>query len=113
MFARGRYFNWAALDKLLAEAREDILARSPDPARSVRLELAGEDVARGRYNLFYEQYGDGYEEFLTTRDHGTYGMCPPYARWSARFIRTTHLGDRPRKVRSRRCTRIPVTRRGN
>ena len=72
MFARGRYFNRAALDKLLAEAREDILARSPDPARAVRLELPGEIVARGRYSLFYEQYGDGSEEFLITRDKGTY-----------------------------------------
>ncbi|MBC8102543.1 MAG: amidohydrolase family protein [Cytophagales bacterium] len=72
VFARGRYFSRAALDKFLAEAREDILARSPDPNRSMRLKLPGEVVARGRYNLFYEQYGDGSEEFLITRENGTY-----------------------------------------
>ena len=72
VFARGRYFDRKALDRLLAEARENVLARSPDLSRTARLELPGKVVMRGRYNLFYGQYGDGAEEFLITKDGGLY-----------------------------------------
>lgn len=72
VWARGRYFNRAALNRLLAEAREEVMARSSVPDPAVPLELSGDVVARGRYNLFYEQYGDGTEEFLITRDSQGY-----------------------------------------
>lgn len=67
VFVRGRYFDRAALDRLLTDAREDVLTRSPAPIRTERLELPGVVVARGRYNLFFEQYGDGTEDFLITK----------------------------------------------
>ena len=72
VFVRGRYFDRTALGRLLADAHEDILARSPAPVRTERLELPGIVVARGRYNLFYEQYGDGTEEFRITKVGDTY-----------------------------------------
>ena len=72
VFARGRYFDRAALDALLAAAREDILTRSPDPVRKAQLSLPGEVVARGRYALSYGPYMDGTEEYLITRDGPVY-----------------------------------------
>lgn len=72
VFARGRFFNRAALDQLLREARDEVATRSADPKRTVTFKLPGVVVARGRYNLFYEQYNDGAEDFVITRDGETY-----------------------------------------
>lgn len=72
VWARGRYFDRTALDRLLAEARDDVSARSPAPNQDVRFDLPGEVVAQGRYKLLYQQYGDGAEEFRITRNGDAY-----------------------------------------
>lgn len=116
VWARGRYFDRAALDRLLAEARDDVLARSCAPNQEVSLELPGEVVAQGRYSLFYQQYGDGAEEFRITRKGDTYHFLglrrqPGFGRyvsvvtgrWDARFA--------PEQLRLQPLTLLPTAER--
>jgi hypothetical protein len=64
----GRYFDRAALDRLLDETQRYAEGTRPKLA-AVDWDLPGEVVARGRYKLRFQQWNAGVEDFLITRDH--------------------------------------------
>ena len=107
--AGGKLLDRKALDGLLADAREDVLARTPADER-VPLDLPGEVVARGKYTLRYQQWEVGTEEFAVARDKD-----------AVRFVSVVRQGgwDVPAVVRGefapdgtpRRVTRTTLTKR--
>lgn len=73
VFLRGRYFDRAALEALLASVRTAVAAEKPADV-AVELDLPGEVVRRGRYRLRFEQFDAGTEEFLITKDAEGYHL---------------------------------------
>ncbi|MBC8138803.1 MAG: amidohydrolase family protein [Fibrella sp.] len=113
VFARGNYFDKAALDRLLTEAREEIRARSPDPSQKVAIEIPGQVVAEGYYDLFYEKYGDGRDAFRITRDGTCYRLMvvrrqQGFGRYPIVQTSEWNLDFTPRKMTSRPVVLLPT-----
>lgn len=76
VFLKGRHYDRAALDGLLAEARDLVKsgATAPVAADEIKLELPGEVVRRGRYAAKFGQFNAGTEDFLITRTPDGYHL---------------------------------------
>jgi imidazolonepropionase-like amidohydrolase len=94
VFLRGRYFNRAALDALLADVKA-VAAASRPTEEEVELSLPGTVVRRGRYVATFEQWPAGWEEFLITRDEQGYHVMAhqrPQGGPMGPFVLEMHVG---------------------
>ncbi|MCC5822804.1 MAG: amidohydrolase family protein [Phycisphaerales bacterium] len=66
VFLRGRLFDRADLDALLAQAAEDARGQTPVAAK-IELRLPGEVLHRGTLTQTFQQWDAGAEHFLVTR----------------------------------------------
>ncbi|MBC8136678.1 MAG: amidohydrolase family protein [Fibrella sp.] len=113
VFARGNYFDKAALNRLLTEAQQDVRARSPDPSQKVTIDIPGQVIAEGNYDLFYEKYGDGRDEFRITRDSSCYRLMvvrrqQGFGRYHVVQTGEWNLDFTPRQVISRPVVLLPT-----
>ena len=69
---RGRYYDRAALDGLLAEVRESVKATAPTEGVEVDLSLPGEVLHRGRYAYEFQGRDGGQEDFVITETEDGY-----------------------------------------
>ncbi len=93
VFLKGKYFDRAKLDGLLQETAERVRGAVPAEA-SVKLELPGEVVLRGRYKATFNTMDAGDEEFLITRDaegHHLMAHSRPKG-FSVPSVTTLHVG---------------------
>ncbi|MCZ6597278.1 MAG: amidohydrolase family protein, partial [Planctomycetota bacterium] len=72
VFLRGRYFDRTALDGLLADAQKTAAASAPVQTAAIELDLPGEEIARGRYVMTFQQFDAGVEDFVITKDDDGY-----------------------------------------
>jgi hypothetical protein len=94
VFLRGRYFDRAELDGLLAEVKESVAASRPT-RETIELSLPGEVVKRGRYKATFEQWDAGIEDFVITRNKDGYHLMAhnqPQGGPQAPFVLTMHVG---------------------
>jgi hypothetical protein len=76
VFLRGKYFDRAALDGLLKEAKNNAggAASAAADEPKVELTLPGEVVHRGRYRVKFMEFDAGFEDFLITKTDSGYAM---------------------------------------
>lgn len=67
VFLEGKYLDRAALDGMLADVKRYAEGTRPQNV-AVDWNLPGEVVARGRYQLRFQQWNAGFEDFLITQD---------------------------------------------
>jgi len=85
VFHRGKYYDRARLNKLLREARANAAGKS-DAVETVKLEVPGEVLARGRYTLTFNDSDAGDEDFVISKTDDGYHLMAhvrPKGGWSA------------------------------
>lgn len=85
VFLRGKYYDRARLNKLLREARDAASGKS-DAVETVKLEVPGEVLARGRYTLTFNDSDAGDEDFVISKSDTGYHLMAhvrPKGGWSA------------------------------
>ncbi len=67
VFLRGKHFNRADLDQVLAGVRDSVSAPPPPEPVAEAVDLPGEEIARGRISFKFGDFAGGHEDFVVTR----------------------------------------------
>ena len=64
VFLRGKHYNRADLDQVLADVRDSVAAPPPPEPVAEAVDLPGEEITRGRISFKFGDFPGGHEDFV-------------------------------------------------